>query len=394
MTGPRIAIVGAGIGGLTAALALAGEADEITIFERRTGFGETGAGIQLSPNASRVLVGLGLEGAIRRIGTRPDRIVVRGLRHGREIGTVGLAGAEERFGAPYLHVARSDLHTALLDAVRMHPNLRLRVGRGLASVADGNDRIELGLETNAGGRETAGADLLVGADGVRSRTRALLGDTRPLRYSGLAAYRAVVAAENVPESLARDGGLWLGPGRHVVHYPIGGGRLVNIVAVTPRRDTVEDWSAPAELRVLQGALGRMADPLARLVEAPGTWTAWSLLDLPARRMASGRAALLGDAAHPTLPFLAQGGALAIEDAAVLADAVRSHRADLRAALATYANARIGRVTRAQSAARRSGRAYHASGPVALVRNRVIAHLGPTGMLDRQAWLYAWRPDSG
>ncbi|NNM73252.1 FAD-dependent oxidoreductase [Enterovirga aerilata] len=387
-----IAVVGAGIGGLTAALALAGRGHDVTVYERRTGFGETGAGIQLSPNASRILIDLGLGPVLRRVASEPERIRVRDLGSGAEIATVALgAEANERFGAPYWFVARQDLHTALLDAVRGRGNVRLRVGRGLAGLSQAGGRVALSFEAAGGAADAAEADLAVGADGLWSRARTCLGDAREPVPSGFVAYRASVPRAGAPVELGgNEGGLWLGRGRHLVHYPIGATRLINVVAVERRAERLAEWSTPAGRERVLAAFDGVAPPVRELLSAAERWSAWSLHDLPARRMGAGRVALLGDAAHPALPFLAQGGAMAVEDAAVLAAAIARAPDDVPGAIRAYGKARLARVKKVQEAARRNATAYHAGGFVRLGRNLVMRRLGPDGMSERYAWLYGWR----
>ena len=392
MTGLSIAVVGAGIGGLTAALALARQGHAVTLVERRTGFSEVGAGLQLSPNASRILIGLGLGAALRRVATEPERVVVRALRSGKPIGQVALgAFMRERFDAPYWVVHRADLQTILLDAVRSEPAIRLVMGRNVGQVEDGPTDARLTWTSAGGARESHAADMIVGADGVWSQVRRALGDGKPPAFRGYIAWRSTFERAAAPAELAGDEtGLWLGPLGHVVHYPIAGGRLVNVVAIERSPTPVEGWAAPGNRDELLERYASAAPALRALLSQPQEWLRWSLFDHPAARLARGRIALLGDAAHPVLPFLAQGAALAIEEAATLALLLGQDRPEIPQALASYEKLRLDRASRVQNEARRNGRIYHAGGLMGFGRNQVMRHLGPEGMTRRYDWLYGFR----
>jgi salicylate hydroxylase len=297
----------------------------------------------------------------------------------------------ERFDAPYWVVHRADLQTVLLDAVRSEPAIRLAMGRTVETVEDGPTEARLTWISAGGARDTIAVDMIVGADGIWSKVRQALGDGRPPAFRGSVAWRATLDRSAAPAELSGDEtGLWLGLRGHVVHYPIAGGRLVNVVAIERSPTPVEGWAAPGNRDELLAGYASAAPALRTLLSQPREWLRWSLFDHPAERLATGRVALLGDAAHPVLPFLAQGAALAVEDAATLAFLLGRHRPDIPQTLAAYEKQRLARANRVQKEARRNGRIYHAGGLVGFGRNQVMRHLGPEGMTRRYDWLYGFR----
>jgi salicylate hydroxylase len=299
----------------------------------------------------------------------------------------------ERFGAPYWVVHRADLQTALLDAVRSDAAIRLLVGRTVEEAVSGPDTATLAIATAGGARETLHADAVIGADGLWSRVRGSLGEAKAPEFRGSIAWRTTIARERVPSELAgNETGLWLGPHGHVVHYPIAGGRLLNIVAILRSAAPVEGWATPGDKADILSHFVTAAPLLRTLMSEPQEWLLWSLFDRPAQHLAKGRIALIGDAAHPVLPFLAQGAALAIEDAQALAALLVKQEGDPAPAFQAFERQRLSRIHRVQQEARRNGRLYHAGGPTALARNWVMRGLGPERMSERYAWLYGFTLD--
>ncbi|MGL4322897.1 MAG: FAD-dependent monooxygenase [Beijerinckiaceae bacterium] len=388
-----IAIAGAGIGGLTAALALAQKGFRVTLMERATRFEEVGAGLQISPNASRVLIGLGLGGALAREATAPEAVDIRRLAEPRAYAHIPLRSIAEKHGAPYWALMRADLQRVLLDAVRATPGIQILVGRSVDSMAEHADRMTVRMTTDSGAAETFDAHALIGADGVWSRVRHLVGDQTPNQFTGFEAWRALVPVETAPAYMRQPRiALAMGNGMHLVHYPVARGTMLNVVfvrrALTPR----EGWSNIGDPGELKGVIGDFAQPMADLMRHIPQWLVWTLNARPvAARWTRGRMTILGDAAHPVVPFLAQGAALSIEDAAVLAHEMAATPDAPDKAFARYAGQRISRTARVQKASRKNADAYHASGLMAFGRDFVMRRLGPEGLAKRYDWVYGWRP---
>jgi salicylate hydroxylase len=383
MTGSRTVIIaGAGIGGLTAALALAARGYQVRIFEKADRLEEVGAGLQLSPNASRILVGLGLRDRLTELASRPDGVSLMTARSGGEVIRMPLTDAVAP-DAPYWLLHRADLQAALLAQVNDHPAIELRLGHPLTDFdvrADGVSII---------GDARPPAMALIGADGAWSAVREkLFPDIRP-RFSGLMAWRGTVATALLPAALAPNRvQLWMGPSAHLVAYPMSAGRQINLVAIVPGDALAPGWSAPGDARELThhfAAAGWPA-PARGLIDAVDNWRRWPLYTMPdGGAWGRGPVALLGDAAHAMLPFAAQGAGMAIEDAAVLAQCL----ADPVNAVARYSALRRPRVTRVQQTARQSGQIYHLRGPMALARDSVMRLLGAQRLQLRQQWIYDW-----
>jgi salicylate hydroxylase len=393
----EVAIIGAGVAGLTLAAELARAGTAFRVFEQAPRLGEVGAGIQLAPNAVRLLHRLGLADTLRGIAVRPEAIELRRWDDGRVIARTALGDeCEDRYSAPYYTVHRGDLHGALVAAVGAGA---IELGRRCESVQESADgvRIEFADETST----TAG--IVVGADGIHSSVRKQLSADRP-RYSGQGIYRTVIPAEAVPALRAEPKVvLWLGPRQHLVCYPISAGKQVSVAATTPVVEwQPESWTAPASPGDLRSAYAGWHPDVQAIVEAAEEVTLWALHDRdPIPSWTTGRVALLGDAAHPMLPFFAQGANQAVEDAAVLAACLSlagprtSASEGAAAALARYAQVRRGRAERVQEISRRNSSALHLgdSGADSEADSRAqqdrAAELSRSQRLAEQDWLYGY-----
>ena len=382
-------IVGGGIAGLAAALACSRAGWRASVLEQAPQFSEAGAGIQLGPNATRILQRWGLGPALAEIAALPERLVVRSARDGAQLGALRLGRSfEQRYGAPYAAVHRADLQGLLLQSAR-EAGARLCLSSPAEAVVASIDSVALRVE---GDREVEG-DALLGADGLWSSVRnELLHDGAPV-FTGHLAYRALLAQRDLPASLrSQDVSVWLGPAMHLVAYPVKRGEQLNVVVLvegTTSAAAARDWDQPAVAAQLHRTTGALCDPLQQLLHAVPAWRLWALNDRApvagADQMARGRIALLGDAAHPMLPYFAQGAGMALEDAAVLEQVLGQDGADVPAALRRYAQQRWQRSARVQALSRRNGRIFHAAGVVRRGRDLALRLLGER-LLD-QPWLY-------
>jgi salicylate hydroxylase len=396
-----IFVAGAGIGGLTASLALAGQGFRVVILEKAERLEEVGAGLQLSPNASRVLVALGLQPRLAARAVVPDAISLMSARSGGEVARLPLGeAATARAGAPDWVMHRADLQAALQAEVNDHPDIELRLGCQFEDVvphAKGLTVVQRGGMT----RQQDMALALVGADGIWSSVRRHLFPEVQPQFSGLIAWRGTLEATRLPREYAsRRVQLWMGPNAHLVAYPISGAQQINIVAVVPGEWNRPGWSAAADGNELKNAFASAGWPgsARMMIGAVDGWKKFALYTVPdSGEWTKGAIALLGDAAHAMLPFAAQGAGMAIEDAAVLARCLGAgagageNAAGIAAALKRYAQLRRARVARVQRLARQQGRIYHLTGPAALARDLAIKAMGPRRLLARQDWIYDWRP---
>jgi salicylate hydroxylase len=391
-----VLIAGAGIGGLTAALAIAQRGFPVAVFEQAEHLAEIGAGIQLSPNAARVLIALGLRERLERRAVAPKELRVMSARGARMLARAPLAGAAQG-EAPYWMIHRGDLQAALLEAVRANAAITLHLGARVDDFELDGDGVTISA---AGGHRGCA---LIAADGLWSRLRAQLGHRDEPRFARRVAWRALIPADAVPqEARAPAVTLWFDGDNHLVHYPVRGGDLINVVAIVGDDWRESGWNAPGERAEILARYGAATwPPAARTVLAAAPqWHKWALYDrLPIGEASAdsgtawghGAATLLGDAAHPMLPYLAQGAAMAIEDAWVLARALAERRDDARAALRNYERERHARTARVQHAAHRTGTVYHLGGGAALLRRLVLAIMGGQRLIARYDWIYGWTP---
>ena len=390
-----VLIAGGGIAGLATALAMSRDGWQAQIFEQADALGEVGAGLQLSPNACKALAHLGVLEAVRASAFAPSNAVLRDGASGAEIYRAALGpAAEERWHAPYLHVHRADLHDALLQAA-VAAGVAFETGALAERAVERPEGIAFHLE---GGRIVEG-DLAIGADGIHSRLRAAMNPDEMPRFTGQVAWRALVRASALPEgTVSPDATVWAGPGQHLVSYYVRGGELVNLVAVREQPEWAEEgWRVPGNAGQLRAAFAGWHADVEALLDGIDTCFLWGLFDRPEQvRWTKGRLALVGDAAHPMLPFMAQGAAQALEDAVTLVRHLKA--SDLPGALEAWEDERFARVTRVLQASRANGRLFHQRpGPVRALRRSVISgvsNVAPGLAAGRLDWLYGFDPVTG
>lgn len=392
MTHPEpnaLVIAGGGIGGLAAALACARQGVAVRVFEQATQFSEVGAGVQLGPNATRLLQAWGLGNDLAQVAAFPPQLQARDAVGGGVLGTLPLGErAQALYGAPYATIHRADLH-ALLHKAALTAGAQLRLGQAVTHWQERSG----GLDVCLANGEAIETQALLGADGVWSPLRQRLLVDGPARFSGHLAYRALIPQADLPAHLRSDQvTVWLGPRLHVVQYPVQAGRALNLVAIVhgERPDQANHWDHAGHGPALLSAMGAVGPALRERLSAVAEWRLWALHDRDpmrsARQMAQGRVALLGDAAHPMRPYLAQGAGMAMEDAQALAQCLSQVEVPVTQRLQSYAEQRWARNARVQARAIRNGRVFHAQGGVALGRNLTMRLFGERVM--DVPWLYS------
>ena len=404
-----VLIAGGGIAGLAAAVGLARAGWQPTVCERASAFSEVGAGVQLGPNVTRILHAWGAESALAKVGFQPERLLARDLNSGEKLAALLLKDAQHRYGAPYVTLHRADLHGLLLQLAQSQ-HVILRNDQQVQQVVNQSHDV---LAHYSDGSPNTSHPMAVVADGVWSQLRQQLLNDGSATFTGHVAYRALVSQAALPAALrTQDVTVWMGPHAHVVHYPVRGGEWLNVVclvegvpspmqsstpqnAITPEVwQSLQTWNAQQTFeqtqQALQHALRGAHSQLQQLIEHATDWRLWPLCGRPpmkgAHEHATGRVALIGDAAHPMLPYLAQGAGMAIEDAAVL-ERVCQHKADadVSICLNDFASQRWQRNARVQARAIRNGKIFHATGVMRLARDASLRLMG-SSLMD-VPWLY-------
>jgi len=387
----KVIVVGGGIGGLVTTLALLKNGMDVDVYEQATQLGEVGAGIQISPNGTRVLQALGLEDALRHIAVSPLRKEIRHWRTGKTWNWYNLgAASDQRYGAPHVLLHRGDLHAMLVEAVRRLKPDAIHLGKRCIDIIRDDEHVDVQFTTG----EAARAAYVIGADGIHSKIRErLFGPSRP-EFTGCVAWRAVVPMQRLPASAATMVSTnWLGPRGHVLHYPIRGGELLNLLAIVERDDwQVESWT-------VQGTTDELANDfpgwhndvqaIIRNIETPYKWAL--MVRGPMPQWSDGRVTLLGDACHPTLPFLGQGGVMAIEDSFVIAACLKKHFTDPASAMARYEDIRRERTSAVVRKSHENRR--QAFNPALADQDEAVVSVAEdwqqTLARERQDWLYTY-----
>ena len=383
-----ILIVGGGIGGFAAALALTQKGIPVVLFEQATEFKEIGAGIQLGPNVFRMFEVLGLTEEMTHWAVFPDNLIFRDALDGDQLIRVPAGQAMvKRFGYPYGVIHRADLHNVLIDKVKAQPLAKLQPGTKITSFEDRGDHVVVHTEAGKAWEGRA----IIGADGLWSRTRAYVaGEAKP-RVSGHIAYRGVIPTAKVPAHLQENNMvLHAGPKTHLVHYPLHRGEVYNLVVVFHSDRYEEGWDTYGDPEELHERFKGQQPKVLEFLSMVDEWKMWVLCDRePIRNWTKGRVTLLGDAAHPMLQYLAQGACMAIEDAVILAKHLKAlpDNADPNPAFLAYQQERYLRTTRVQITARFYGELYHATDASADFRRQLLANRTPEQSYNGMAWLY-------
>jgi salicylate hydroxylase len=386
-----VLVAGGGIGGLAAALALVRQGFDVTVLEQSPQIGEIGAGIQLGPNAFAAFDALGVGPAARARAVYTDSMVMHDAVDETLVGRIPTGEAfQARFGNPYAVIHRADVHLSLLEGAQATGRVQFLTSTRVEQVEQREGGVTV-VDTQGQRHEGCA---VIGADGVKSVVRQqYVGD--PARVTGHVVYRAVVDKHEFPADLQWNAAsLWAGPNCHLVHYPLRGGEQYNVVVTFHSRDT-EEWGVRDGSKAEVESYFQGICPKARqLIDLPKQWKRWATADRePIAQWSFGLATLLGDAAHPTTQYMAQGACMAMEDAVTLGEALRVHGNAWGPALALYERSRVARTARIVLSSREMGRLYHAKGVERLVRNGLWQGRSPERFYDALEWLYGWTVDT-
>ena len=382
-----VLIAGGGIGGLASALALTRQGFTVKVLEQAPEIGEIGAGIQLGPNAFHAFDALGVGEKTRSRAVYTDYMVMHDAIDEYQVGLIPTGEAfRQRFGNPYAVIHRMDVHTALLEGAQETGQVEILTSTRVTRIEqDANQVTVFDQHGNAHSGQA-----LIGADGVKSVVREKFVND-PARVTGHVVYRAVVDKKDFPENLQWNAAsIWVGPNCHLVHYPLRGGEQYNVVVTFHSRET-EEWGVrDGSKEEVQSYFAGICPKARQLIDLPKSWRRWATADRePIAQWSFGRATLLGDAAHPTTQYMAQGACMAIEDAVTLGEALRVHNNDWVKAFDLYQRARVARTARIVLSGREMGRIYHAKGVERLVRNDLWRGRSPERFYDAVEWLYGW-----
>ncbi|WP_300661097.1 3-hydroxybenzoate 6-monooxygenase [Hydrogenophaga sp.] len=382
-----VLVAGGGIGGLAAALALVRRGFRVKVLEQAAELGEIGAGMQLGPNAFHAFDALGVGEQARRRAVYTDFMVMHDAIDEYQVGKIPTGEAfRQRFGNPYAVIHRADAHTSLLEGVQASGHIEFLTSTRVVRIDQNADGVTVHDQHGNAHRGRA----LIGADGVKSVVRQqFVGDEA--RVTGHVVYRAVVDKADFPEDLRWNAAsIWVGPNCHLVHYPLRGGEQYNVVVTFHSREQ-EQWGVTEGSQAeVQSYFQGLCPKARQLIDLPKSWKRWATADRePIGQWSFGRVTLLGDAAHPTTQYMAQGACMAIEDAVTLGEALRVHGNDIEKAFDLYQRSRVARTARIVLSSREMGRIYHAKGVERLVRNDLWRGRTPERFYDAMEWLYGW-----
>ena len=386
-----VLVAGGGIGGLAAALALVRQGFRVKVLEQAAELGEIGAGMQLGPNAFHAFDALGVGEQARKRAVYTDFMVMHDAIDEYQVGKIPTGEAfRQRFGNPYAVIHRADAHTSLLEGVQASGQIEFVTSTRVVSVEQDTDGVTVHDQHGKIHRGLA----LIGADGVKSVVRQqFVGDEA--RVTGHVVYRAVVDKADFPEDLRWNAAsIWVGPNCHLVHYPLRGGEQYNVVVTFHSREQ-EEWGVKEGSQAeVQSYFQGLCPKARQLIDLPKSWKRWATADRePIGQWSFGRVTLLGDAAHPTTQYMAQGACMAIEDAVTLGEALRVHGNNIEKAFDLYQRSRVARTARIVLSSREMGRIYHAKGVERLVRNDLWRGRSPERFYDAMEWLYGWNVET-